>query len=571
MKMKKLTLIAAMTIFSVATLPAQQEQTGERDLSRQVEVSKEYAPTPENAAKLGIQPNMVDTALFRPEFSYSIRPTAWVAGFGVAAINPAQVDVTARNSAKPFYVKLGGGYPAQSIFDLYATSTERGRGHVGVYANHYGQYGKIENDICRQAEALMTTNSAGVFGRTRIGRMILGGEIGYDHDIWSRYGQFSVENIPLSSYGEGRSPMQHYSTPRAEVYFGDDFSDLKYLNFRVGAGSNIFSDRYDNAQKEFNAFAEAGKMFSIHKFALKIEYGGWRGSKHLDKEGNFIFAGGLRYEVATDRFKLSLGGKYAHDMGDYKINKGYFLPEAAFMLNLTAGYVVPFATLDSRIINNSFRSMSRLNPYISPEHIYIPESTREMKLRAGILGNIASYFSYRLYAGMERFYSVPVFANLYAEGNTSDFVVMKEERLNVLLVGAEFEGRIAGNLSMKAAASLRDYSAKRFKNAIGRPKFNASLEAKYSYRDRLYIRGGAEVIGERYFAYTTKTGGKTQLNSTDSTLPLTVDITLGADYRVSSSFTVFVDGRNLANRKLYHFSHYPDQGIAVNAGVKLTF
>ena len=54
-------------------------------------------------------------------------------------------------------------------------------------------------------------------------------------------------------------------------------------------------------------------------------------------------------------------------------------------------------------------------------------------------------------------------------------------------------------------------------------------------------------------------------------VPFGVDLRVHFDWHVSNRVTLFAEGRNLINRKLYEYLWYPELGAHFTAGVKLNF
>lgn len=592
MNIKTAVLISALAItvnFSFA-------QTDDRKLDRQVDVSRDYTPDVERAMKLPIAPDISDTVSLRPDFEYSITPNPWVSGLGVNAINPVKVSPSAYNPVYPFYLKAGAGVPGQTLLDLYANTTGTGGGHAGAYINHYGQYGKIKNDIGYKSRGMHSTNSIGAFGKALVGRrMSVQGEVGFDYDVWSRYGQsVDMNNLDFYTPNEISGPLQSYSIPRAKVLFGHDFEDLSYLNFRVGAGTNMITDRNDNKETAMNMFFEVGKMFSVHNFILKGEFDGSFGGDSLQGNINRAYKLGLDYSIETRKFKIGAGVDYVNYSQGYgngsslpdRVNipendilapkytdsKSYFMPRFKISYDFADGGFIPYAKLESSIESNSYYNLTRRNPYVNPRERMSPTATRKYDFRAGITGSIATNFMYNVYVGGGVHKDPVLFYTQYLDDpQTSAFGVVRDKKMDIFTVGAEMDVRISGSFSGGLAARFYDYSMKNLDKASGLPKFEGSLYLKYNYKDKFKVRFEAELIGERKtmeYSWFTPAGGEQIYYNKQKAA---VDLTLEAEYLINKGFGVFLLGRNLANSKLYRFNHYQDRGINVSAGVKLMF
>lgn len=597
MNIKTAALVSALLItvdFTAAQAP------DDRQLDRQVDVSRDYTPDVERAMKLPIAPDIRDTVSLRPDFDYTITPNPWSTGFGVTAINPVRVSPSAYNPIYPFYLKAGGGAPGQTILDLYANTTGTGGGHAGAYVNHYGQFGKIRNDIGYKARGLHSTNSVGLFGKAVVGRRTyVQGEAGYDYDIWSRYGQ--AVDINAGSYVpvDKKSSLQSYSVPRARFTFGHDFSDLSYFNFRIGAGTYMVKDRKDNKETGLNTFLEVGKAFSVHNFTLKGEFDGAFGGDMIQGEIHRQYKLGVGYAIEADRFKIGAGADYVYSSissrrtGDMLNNAGtetdmlwnyrtkhddgksFFLPRFHISYDLGYGSFVPYAKLESSIVNNSFYNITRDNPYLRPLS-GVAVDTRKYDFRAGFTGSIATNFMYNVYVGGGVHKKPAFFYTEYMDVGQTDYInVLTDDRMKIFTAGAEMDVRISGSFSAGLAVHYYDYSMKNFDHASGLPKFEGTLSLRYNYRDKFKVRAEADILGKRKFMEYSRYRyiGPAE---PDEFLYYTkqkaaADISLEAEYAVNKKFGVFLLGRNLANSKIYRFNHYPDRGISVSTGIKLMF
>ncbi len=549
---------------------------GQDDLNRSVDIAKDYMPRVDRAAKLSIVPQMVDTTTLRPELEYTVHPQSWRGGFEVASIRAARMSTGTYNAQYPLYIKAGGGFPGQSVFDLYATSTRPGASGFGVYANHRGHYSDIENYDGYKNRATSTANSFGVFGTVSLGRLSLSGEVGWDYDLVSYYGNRAVPVLDPTLYEAGppTSPMQHYSTPRAAILFGHDFTDLSYLNFRLGADGYMFSDRYNRKETGGNVFLEFGKRFNVHDLTLRVGVDAWKGGGRNADAGSTVvsIAPGYRYSAGVLLFRM--GATFALDSGDadfgdhLTVNKIWFLPQLEFSLTLADGAFTPYARLDSRLTPNSFRSLTARNPYISPyENLYsgTSASQADYKFRGGISGSVAGVFSYNVFAGYNIDRNVVEFYYPDFDG----FYIDLYEKVKYPTLGAELETRIGNSFSLTVDGRYNGYSKDDpyFHNCL--PQYEAGAVVRYNYRDRLIVRVGARVKdGIDFYPTTDWFDGNMDENMKSDT---SVDVSLTADYFLSDRLGIFFEGRNLANQDLYPLPFYRGVGMNISAGVKLRF
>lgn len=561
--MKKTIIFAGALAAAFGTAYAQQSES----LDRQVDVTRDYRPTVERATKLSVQPNMTDTVQLRPNFEYQVMPLPINHGFGVTAISPVSVNASTYEPLYPFYLKAGGGFPGNSMADLYFNSTGRGNGSVGFYINHDGHYNKIKNDLGFKRKAMRTENSAGLNGKVRLGNVVLSGEVGFDYDIFSRYGQFSYDGI-LPVAEPAKVVQQKFMTPRANIKVGNDFSDLTRLNFAVSAGGYYFKDDFSTAETGAQFGLDFAKLFGESLISLSAGYDGTFGNDKMNDFKSHLINVAPRYEFVSDKIKIGLGLNFVFDINDVD-NDIAVLPSFDIAAISNPAFV-PFIDVESKVERNSYRRLTSLNPYLN-EGWPLAENTYRYDLRAGISGTVANVFMYKIYGGAGYVKDAVDFANLFEDGNSSTFVTFREQRIMEYMAGVELEARLASSFSAMLGGRYTGYDTKTFEHPSGLPDYEVSLKLKWNHRNRFFATAGLDLIGDRWFM---------EYYAGSSTLPeeisfvkekAVVDVNLGLEYRLKKELGIFVEGHNLTGSKLYRFNHYPEDGPVVNAGVKLLF
>lgn len=225
---KTIILIAA----AVAACPAWAQKPEEGDLNRQMEVTRDYEPTVNEASKLNVKPDMNDTVALRPEVTYKVHPNPISYGFEVTPIKPVSVSLDNYRQDRPLYLKVGVGVPFQSVVDAYFSSTKNVNGKWGVLVNHYGSWSDRKNDNGIKTPAGQTFNRIGAYGERRFGRFGIGGELGYDYDKISRYG--TILPGRWKTLPDGISTLRHRPCGRTfRPCTGKSISDMRSKTFPI--------------------------------------------------------------------------------------------------------------------------------------------------------------------------------------------------------------------------------------------------------------------------------------------------------------------------------------------------
>lgn len=577
--MKRLLVIAALAALSPWSLSAQVE--------KQVEVTKAYVPRVADAAKLAIEPDMTDTVRMRPEIDYRITPLSLQRSLTTRPIRPATVTYWEFNRPMPLYLKVGAGYPLNSVVDLYVSSQNPSTGYVLGYVNHEGRYADIENDFGERRNALRMTNRVGVAAGSYFGRRVLEGEVLYDDRFYRRY---------ASTFDDSKV---NFGDASVALRFGDDFQDLSRVNFEVGLRGGLFMDRSDwsgkrGGESSLEARARVAKGFGRHSLSFGAGYERLAGSKRIDAYGQQLIRAALRYGYRGGVVGLEVGADYCHDrvegLSDALPATGtgdYILPALRLDFNLGTEGLCPFVEADGSVEPGSFARLMRTNPYLA-EPMTALRSEVTYNGRAGIGGSLfRRRLSYRAWVNLavhdNHVYWYLDDTQLPQEslsGRSSGCFSFVQARQTVTSVGGEVEYRPLHELVLSLAVAGHFYNDET-DYANGAPSFDGTFRIRYEGR-KIAAWLGAGLEGRRSWS-TRSLDGNLVTPFADLlpmpergvrgtvTLPVGADLSLGIDWRLSSHAVIFAEGRNLLNRKLYRWPLYPDYGANCTVGVKLSF
>ena len=568
-------------------------------VAKQVEVTKDYAPEIGSAHKMDIAPNMVDTITLRPEIDYTITPRSFASALGTHRFNPATVTYWEYQRKYPFYLKLGAGYPLNTVGDLYATSHRADVGYITGYANHYGRYLKMkykdgfDGKAYKDNRSLQMNNKFGVMGGKYFGRYTLAGDLFYRMDIYHRY--------PLhNQYGEDGTPLLEYKRRRIDfddvnlsLSFGDSFADYSHLNFKVYASADLYNDKSQNFiegdhYQQINVTAGAALAREITKrsaLSLNLDYEGYYGIKSLKSYKNSVVGADLRYRYRSGGLMdVTAGVKVLYDKNPadaVKQNRWHAFPFLAMSLNINdKGSFVPYVEVDGELQNNSYYSLVRRNPYIailggadgSLSADSVVPNTELYNVRFGVSGHSASSkFAYRFYANMSFMKNAIYWYNI----NQIFFGVESADRniwslcgaidykpISQLLLTAQVKGSLYTNF-----ANVED----------AMPNIEALVRARYTHK-KFTLGLSAELFGKTkwtsvqdyaLFSPTVTLPVQTGI----FTAPVSLDLSLYGDWHVNKACTVYLEGNNLLGDVMptYRWAFYREMGASFTVGVKVQF
>lgn len=574
-------------------------------VEKQVEVTKDFAPEIGEMRKMDIAPNMVDTITLRPEIDYTITPRSFASALGTHRFNPATVTYWEYKRQYPFYLKFGAGYPLNTVGDLYAMSHRADVGYIMGYANHYGQYSKLkyrngaDGDYFKDNRSMQMNNKFGVVGGKYFGRYTLMGDLSYSMDIYHRY--------PLhNEYAEdGTTPILEYKRRRIDyddlkllVSFGDTFADYKHLNFKVYAMADLYTDKSETfvekaRYQQMNVAAGVSLAREITKrsaCSIDVDYNGYYGLRSLKGYNNSLVGATILYRHRSGRLvDMNLGLKLYYDYNpiDYvKKSRWHGFPVLNVSLNVgDSGKAVPYVEVDGKVLNNSYYSLVKQNPYVAilGENGGVLQANRALpatelyNVRFGVSGHSASSkFAYRFYANMS-------FMNnaLYWYNVNQIFFDAVTARRNVWSLCGAIDYKPVSQLLITAQVkgSLYDNFAKIGDTEIAgaMPDIEALLKLRYTHK-KFTLGFSAELYGKTQWttlynaALFDETAVAEPVYKTES-VPTSLNLCLYTDWHVSKSWTIFAEGNNLLGDVLpaSKWVFYREMGASFTVGVKVQF
>ncbi len=559
-------------------------------VAKQVEVTKEYVPSVAQATKLPIVPDMTDTTRMRPEISDSAEPFLLNMPLELQPIRPASVTYWTFNRPSLCYLKLGAGYPLNSAVDFHVATQHPDTGYALGFVQHEGRYADIRNDFGIENNSLRMTNRVGAAAGKQLGRHMLEATASYENRLYHRYGAYAAPSFDESDAARlPAAPGARIDFGEADfaVRIGDDFQDLSRINFDVTARAGLFFDQTVWAgsthprQTDFHASGKLAKAFGRHRFALEAGYDRLDGGRALDGFKEHLIRGGVRYGHEGATFDFEVGADYVHDRIAGTDDGNYILPFVRLQYHLGTNKVRPFFEVDGSVRDNSYRSLTRLCPYVAPATV-LDETSVDYNGRLGICGDVwHERFAYRFYAAcsIRDRHDYWVASELYDSANDEPLVAAVAlrpvlGRQVVASLHGEAEFRPVSALHMELGVHGYLYRDK-LDYGNGAPSFEGNFGIRYAAKRISFGVSASMQTARRWTVFRVDAlsadedifaGEKRRFK-----VPLTFGLRAFFDWRISDRIGVFAEGDNLLNKRQYRYPFYPEYGANFTAGVKLAF
>lgn len=551
-------------------------------VGKQVEVTKTYVPSLESAVKLPVRPDMTDTVKMYPEIDYSITPLSLETSFQTRPIRPASVTYWEFNRPRTFYVKAGAGYPLNSVVDFYASTQNAATGYVVGYLNHEGRYADIRNSFGDKLNSVCLANRIGAAAGKYLGRHVLEGEISYDNRLFHHYGRHAPSGAAFSGLPLP-GPVADYGDADLALRIGDDFQDLSRVNFEVAVHGGIFFDHSDVAerarQNRLGGSAKIARAFGIHRFSLEAGYEWLDGRKSLSGLRQQQIHAAARYGRDGGLIRFVVGADYYHDRMKGEENGNYVLPYARVDFKLQSREFKPFVEIDGEVHDNSFRSLTYLNPYVV-DGVWLGKSSVDYNVRLGLGGTLwNNRFDYRLYVAFSIhdnhvYWTGDYFAdrqNVWFSGTVNP--VMSRQTVGSLhgeiiyrpISQLQIDLGLHGYLYNDEALWIHE---KRTTLGNGEPQFRGNAAIRYRGRK---IAFGVSARAESRRLWSMFVTRADEVAFDRFSVLFAVDLGVDFEWKISGRISLFAEGRNLLDRRLYDYPWYPGYRANCTVGAKVSF
>ena len=380
-------MILCCALVAVAQTARAQNPT----IDQQIEVTRQYVPEVEGARKLDYRPRMNDTVMLKPEIDYAIRPTPWRSVFGTEPIAPVGISTAEYARPYPYYLRLGGGYPGQSLLDFAVDKSTRTT-RFGVLLNHYGEWQRRQIPVTEGASLMpWTTNDVGIYAGRDFGRQSLD----FRADLQLDY--FDAFRLTDTRQGYFNQDLD------VRIGYGDDFTDLSRFNYRVALSGGIAQLAVGYGRAEVNLGGRVGDGALLGDVIFD---GWWTSSEASTGSCDWYVALAPRYEATFGRFGLHAGlGVYVNrykgirHAGDETYNDAFYrffiLPDIDLSYQVADAFV-PYLRADGEQGDGSYRGQHMFNPYAQGDQEQRP---RIMYFGGGFRGQAASILTYDVQVG----------------------------------------------------------------------------------------------------------------------------------------------------------------------------
>ena len=535
-----------------------------------------YNPTLIDAQKIELRPEGLDTILPTLPVTYSLLPTRAEIPPRVDSLTAAKLNVEkALGQLYKGYVKAGFGLYSTPLGELYYDQGRNRKNGFGVHLKHLSSNGGLD-DV---GPSNYSNNSVDAFYRGIIQKNEASGRLIYDRRRISYYGypsndsiENSIQNAPEATKDRLKQFYNDLGFAARVRSINEDSSKLAH---DVALEAHSYSNNSRSRETNIRATISAGlqEKTEYYHATLLIDNNAYRGypspdSADFRQNGTLI---GLMPSVRTvgRKYFVRAGvGLYLDALGETTF---HFFPQAYAHYALFDNILVPYVGLDGERRRNSFRSLTRENPWLNPAP-RLRNTSELFDLYGGLRGSFANNLGFDVRASFSSFDNMALFVNT-PNPPFGDRMTAVYDEVEVTNFSGELTYSRSTDLRLSARMDVYKYTTKVQDEPWNLPPYKLTFAARYSLRDKLVLKAEALFLARRpaYRAPEPTSDSSIVAVSTRTELDGFLDLYVGAEYRYTKRLSLFLDMSNITASKYERWYRHPVQRGLIMLGATYSF
>lgn len=531
-------------------------QTGINDIN--YGVKSDFEPTIKDAFKFADLPEIKDSVKRVDNIKYGIASVPLFPKYEAQPIAAAKMRNEPLNKLYHSLLKVGYGPIYNTPYGEFWIANTRSRDiSYGAHLKHFSSTTQLD-DV---GYGGFSDNIVNVFGKKMYKKHTLKGDFNYERNVVHYYGYNTTLNQLEKDYTK-----QRYQLFEPKFQLQSHYTDSTHINHDIKF--SYYNLQNLNWEEENNIKLNANGNLFLNKEKLNINFltDFYNHKQNNDTLNNLIVAINPSFEAGGKKWHADIGVGATIDNFREK-TRFYFYPQLNVNYNVYENMIVPYAGVNGGLIKNSFRSLSRENPFVDTTLRYA-NTNNKYNAFIGLKGNLSSNTSYDAKVSYGQFDSLHFFVIDYSGPNQlyNHFDILYDNT-SLVTVSGQLKHQLKEKINLIAQGNYYLYKPKNLTRAYHKPDFDLTFSGIYNLQSKIILRGDIVIMGKQW-ALTQVTDS---LNTTLAPKRLNgwVDANLEAEYRYSKMLSFFVKLNNIANQRYYRWENYPSQRF--NAMIGLSF
>lgn len=542
-------------------------------------IKKDFEPTISDASKILEEPKVKSVEIPEVKFKYDFLSKMVPTTFTPDSIKAARMKGEPLERLYRGYARAGFGNYGTTMANVYLNNLRSRNAVYGLRLNHLRTQGNIK-DV---ATSTASTNGVEAHGNYFLRAHQVGGKIAYNRDAVHFYGfdDGYYQYVMSADDIKDNDIKQYYSKVDANLMLESFFADSNVLNYAFNFDYYNLQDNYNTQENFARLDAKLDRFFGQEQGILNAALDFNDISSGYDTTNNLIIELNPQIIFRGEKWRISVGLKAmveAENETEYR-----FYPNAHIKYNVVGDLLIPYIGVTGGLERQNFNTLRLQNPYVNPASALANENTR-YEVYGGVRGAYNSTLAFNLRASRSQVANVAMFVNAYdgfhdiqPGGPTyyfptnSTFNVLYDT-LDITHISGEISYNNIKKLKLIARGDFWDYNAKNQPEVWHMPTFKATVTGNYDLKDKIILTADIFYISKQYArSLNASDGDRVEAGVYAKELDGTVDINIGAEYRLNKKLSGFIQFNNLAAIEYEKYNNYPTQRFSFLAGVSYSF
>lgn len=508
-----------------------------------IEIIQSYTPEVKRSPRPTPTPSLPPVDTTTPVLQHYVPAQTLFYSYGSLPLRPLALTLSANEPGYENYVKLGGGNLSTIYLDAGIGGLKGDNYETAIQLKHLSQSGSIVD----QKVSLTGVDAQGIY---RKGSKAFGAQLGVHSNRYHYYGYdhnkyaYSIDNV-----------RQSFTDINLAADMKDELDEGRRFSYHPRINAGLFSDRLDASETTFGISVPTTYAIdsTLQVYAnIGITLTSFKNSVATQSNNIFHLEPGLRFSKGIFTGHAGISPTWGN-------GTAYFLPDAEVNFTLPGTQFMFFAGVEGRLVQNSYRQLATLNPFMS--NLYNVQQTKSTEVFGGIKSNLGKHITFNGRLSWWQYNDLPIFINDTA-GDKKQFLLLYDSKVNAIGLQAAIRYHIAETFSIGFSGQWMNFYKKSYAEVWHRPGVNFTGDVLAEPIKKLTINAYISFIDELY-----------ALDNGNRSLKLSsiLDIGAGAEYEIIKRLNIFIQANNLLNSKYQRWYGYDAFGLNVFAGARLKF
>ena len=514
-----------------------------------------------DAFKTGESPENVKGDEVKADVQYVVQPTRIDTKFKIEPITAARMTGEPLTKLYKSLIKVGYGTYQMPMVELFFNTPRSKKHSFGLSYNHLSSNGTIDN----VGDPSFSTNDLKGNMSFYFKNHTLDTKASWKRDVVHYYG-YSPTAFPEI---KADSMRQRFALSTASASYYSTYTNHNKLHHRFDLDYYNLFDRFSTMENNVLFKTTLEKEIKIDKemqeqmFRLEISgvYNSLMSPKDTLAKGLIKFTPSFSFKANDLRVMCGLRSVFELDSTSYL----RFFPFINASLNLADNLVIIYGGLNGDVQQNTFRTLSTENPFVSPNLHYL-NSREKLSENFGIKGSITSKLTFNIGVSNYNMLSMPLFVTDTAEPMKNKFTVIYDD-VKIFKASGELAYQKNEKIKLIAGVDYFHYQMDKEKYAWHKPNVVGKLAVEYNIQDKILAKAAVYYYGDSYSKTYDSTGAVVVPHLNKGIF----DFNLGLEYRYSKILSAFINFNNIAAMRGYPWYNYPNQRFNLMGGLTYAF